>query len=252
MSGGKRPRGLFVTGTDTGVGKTVLAASIAAALVARGVAVRALKPVITGLEDPPDQTWPPDDVLLARVTGDRRQRVAPVRHGPPVSPHLAAELSGSPVPVQELVSLAREAAAQSETLIVEGAGGLLVPLRGSYDMRALARDIGLPLVVAARPGLGTINHTLLTLEAARAAGLKPAGVVLGPWPAEPSTMELSNRDTIAALGMVEVSTLPWLRGPDPELLAAAGATLPLERWLGAPAAARYLERGCDARSPLPV
>ncbi|MGZ4175779.1 MAG: ATP-dependent dethiobiotin synthetase BioD, partial [Solirubrobacteraceae bacterium] len=97
--------------------------------------------------------------------------------------------------------------------------------------RALARTLGLPLVIAARPGLGTINHTLLTLEAARSAGLTVAGVVLTPWPRDPSVMERSNRETIARLGSVEVATLAPVARADPDLLADVGAELPLERWL---------------------
>ena len=98
-------------------------------------------------------------------------------------------------------------------------------------MRALARDLGLPLLVAARPGLGTINHTLLTLEAARHAGLEVAGVVLTPWPDDPSAIERSNRETIEQLGEVAVWTLPRVERADVELLAGAGARLPLDRWL---------------------
>ena len=89
----------------------------------------------------------------------------------------------------------------------------------------------LPLVIAARPGLGTINHTLLTLEAARAAGLTIAGVVMTPWPAQPSTMEDDNRATIAQLGDVEVATLPQMPRADPASMIAAGTALPLDRWL---------------------
>jgi dethiobiotin synthetase len=86
-------------------------------------------------------------------------------------------------------------------------------------------------VVAARPGLGTINHTLLTLEAARAAGLTVAAVVLTPWPAEPDVVARSNRATIARLGRVEVETLPVVESAEPGSLARAGGQLPLERWL---------------------
>ena len=107
-------------------------------------------------------------------------------------------------------------------LVCEGVGGLLVPLAGRVDVamrqevdrpylvRDLASDLGYPLVIAASPGLGTINHTLLTIEAARAAGLEVATVVLTPWPEEPSAIERSNRETIATLGKVEVQTLPPL------------------------------------------
>jgi dethiobiotin synthetase len=225
-------RGCFVTGTDTGVGKTVLAAAIVAALRARGVAVKPLKPVITGLDEPPDPDWPPDHELLARAAGCVPEAVALLRFGPPLSPQLAAELAGVPIDTAGLIAWIRERAGESEAIVVEGVGGLLVPLTDSYAVRELAVDVGLPLLIAARPGLGTINHTLLTLEAARAAGLTVAGVVLTPWPASPDIVERSNLETIARLSGIPVATLPRVARADPELLAAGGSSLPLARWLG--------------------
>jgi dethiobiotin synthetase len=219
-------RGLFVTGTDTGVGKSVVAAALCAALTARGEPVTAFKPVITGLDDPPGE-WPHDDVLLAGAAGGRQEReqVAPYRFGPPLSPHFAAELAGDVIEPARLVEAARGAAG---TLIAEGVGGLLVPITPGYLVRDLAVDLGLPVVVAARTGLGTINHTLLTVEAARAAGLAVAGVVMTPWPAAPEPIELSNRTTIERLGAVPVAGLP---PTDPGSLAEAGSHLPLKDWL---------------------
>jgi len=224
-------RGLFVTATGTGVGKTVVAAAILAALRARGERVAAFKPVVTGCDEPIDPHWPPDDELLARAAGARAADVTRARFGPPVSPHLAAELAGAPLDPALLRGAFDARAAEAEAVIVEGVGGLLVPLARDYLVRDLAIDLGLPLVVASSPGLGTINHTLLTLEAARAAGLRVAGVVMTPWPDAPSAMEEDNRATVAALGEVEVATLPTLPRADPPLLARAGAALPLDRWL---------------------
>ena len=225
-------RGLFVTATDTGVGKTVVAAAIVAALRARGERVAAFKPVVTGTDEPADPDWPPDDELLAAAAGMRAEDVAPARFGPPVSPHLAAQLAGTPLDPAALRAAFAGRAAQADVVIAEGVGGLHVPLTPDYLVRDLAVDLGLPLAVVARPGLGTINHTLLTVEAARAAGLHVAGVVMTPWPEQPSAMEVDNRATIARLGAVEVATLATLSGADPALLAAAGARLPIERWLG--------------------
>ena len=224
-------RGLFVTGTDTGVGKSVLAAAILAALRARGTTVRALKPVITGLDEPADPDWPPDHELLARAAGANPDQVMLVGYGPPASPHLAAELAGRPIRPAELTSAARALTSEDEVAVIEGVGGLLVPLADGYDVRQFALDLALPVVIAARPGLGTINHTLLTLEAARHAGLTVAGVVLTPWPAEPTEIERSNRETIARLGQVAVSVLPEIERGQVELLAAAGEQLPLDMWL---------------------
>jgi dethiobiotin synthetase len=224
-------QGLFVTGTDTGAGKTVVAAAVCAALAAQGRRVAAFKPVVTGTGQPAETGWPPDHELLAAVTAAAPGEVAPVAFPQPVSPHLAAELAGTSIEPAALVSAARRVAAGGDALVVEGVGGIMVPLTTGYLVRDLARELALPVVVAARAGLGTINHTLLTLEALRAVGLEPAGVVLTPWPDRPGTLEHSNRDTIALLGRTEVATVPHLPRADREALARAGAQLPLERWI---------------------
>lgn len=222
-------RGCFVTGTDTGAGKTVVAAAIAAALRARGERVAAWKPVVTGLEEP-DGDWPADHELLARATGANPRDVTTATFGRAVSPHLAAELEGRMLSLEALVRTARGAASGGRLLVAEGVGGLLVPF-GDFTVRDLAVALGLPLVVAARPGLGTINHSLLTIESARAAGLDVRAIVLTPWPAEPSVMQQSNRATIALFGAVEVATLPPTT-PSASDLARAGAGLPFARWIG--------------------
>lgn len=224
-------RGCFVTGTDTGVGKSVLTAAIVAALRSAGVEVRAMKPVLTGLDQPPDGEWPADHELLARVAGCRPEQVVIETYGPAVSPHLAVQLSGRGRPLRSLVEAIQAGAAPGAALVVEGVGGLLVPLDSESDVRDLARWLGLPVVIAARPGLGTINHTLLTLEAARARGLHVTGVVLTPWPDAPSVIESSNLETIERLGEVEVRTLGVVSQAAPEPLARAARELPLDRWL---------------------
>jgi dethiobiotin synthetase len=104
----------------------------------------------------------------------------------------------------------------------------MVPLTTGYLIRDFALDLHMPLVIVARPGLGTISHSLLAVEAARAAGLEVKAVVLTPWPDEPTAMERSNRDTIEQVGRVPVATLPLT---SPSSLAAAGDTLPLQDWL---------------------
>jgi dethiobiotin synthetase len=225
-------RGLFVTGTGTGVGKSVVTGAIVAALRARGVPVAPRKPVLTGLDDPVDPDWPPDHELLARAAACDPAEVVVRTYGPAVSPHLAASLAGQSLDRSELVT-ALLRVDDDRALIVEGVGGLLVPLSESgFSVRDLAVDLDLPVVVAAAPGLGTINHTLLTLESARAAGLDVVGVVLTPWPVDPGQIEISNRETISALGQVPVSVLGPVTRADPSLLAAAGAGLPLAEWLG--------------------
>jgi len=226
--GGAR-RGIFVTGTDTGAGKSALAGTICATLAARGERVAAFKPAVTGLDEPHGE-WPPDHELLAGTAsaGQSPDEVAPYRFGPPVSPHYAAELAGTRIERETLLEAARGAAEGSETLVVEGVGGLMVPLGADYLVRDLAVDLGLPLVVAARTGLGTINHTLLALEAARTAGLRVCGVVMTPWTADPEPIERSNRETVEWLAGVRVSELA---PTDPSSLAEAGCGLPLDEWL---------------------
>lgn len=209
-------RGVFVAGTDTGVGKTHLAAAIAATLLAAGHEVNAYKPVVSGTDDP----GPRDHVLLAQITGQDPAEVSPVAYGPAVSPHLAAELAGDVLHVEDLVDRGK---AMDGTVVVEGIGGLLVPVTESFCVRDFAAAFGLPVVIAARPALGTINHTLLTLESARGAGLDVRAVVITPWPASPSVMEESNRKTIAALGGVDVFTLG-------ETEFGAVADLPVSSW----------------------
>jgi dethiobiotin synthetase len=227
--------GLFVTGTGTGVGKTVLSAALLAAIVAAGERVRAHKSVVTGLDEPAPGGWPPDHELLASVAGMRPEEVTPLRYGPAVSPHLAARLAGEAIDPAALVARARAAAmaaaGKEQTLIVEGVGGLLVPLADELTVRDLAVALGLPVLIAAGPGLGTINHTLLTLDAARAAGLDVCAVVLTPWPEQPSKLEQSNRATIARLGNVEVVGLGPVASPTVADLARAGDALPWREWL---------------------
>jgi len=224
-------RGCFVTGTDTGAGKTVLAAALCAAMRADGVTAAAFKPVVTGVGEPAGGGWPADHELLASVTGVRPRDVCATTFAPAVSPHLAASLAGETIALDDLLAAARAAAAGADALVVEGVGGLLVPLTAEHSVRDLAAALGLPVVIAARPGLGTINHSLLTIEAARAGGLDVRAVVLTPWPDKPTVMQRSNRETIARLGGVEVAALGEV-SCHLEQLAAAGATLPWLGWLG--------------------
>ena len=200
--------GVFVTGTGTEVGKTVVAAAIAHTLAGEGKRVAVFKPAVTGL----DEEGEPDHALLRRAAGSEQsdEEIAPYRYGPPMSPHLAAELAAEEIEPARLLAAARSAGASSKALVCEGVGGLLVPLAPRYSVRDLAVDLALPLAIAASPGLGTINPTLLTIEAARSAGLEVVAVVLTPWPEKPGQIEESNRETIATLGGVTVETLPRL------------------------------------------
>jgi dethiobiotin synthetase len=236
--------GLFVTGTDTGVGKTVLSAALLAAMRAAGEEVIAHKPAVTGLGEPPDgdgAPWPADHELLAAAAAMEREQVTPRRYAAAVAPPLAAEIAGERLTREDVLEGARAAVAAASqadrgggprTLVVEGAGGLLSPLAGELTVCDLAVALGLGLLIAARPGLGTINHTLLTLHSARAAGLTVRAVVLTPWPERPSRLESYNRETIARLGGVEVEVLARADSAEIDELARVGEPLPWRRWLG--------------------
>lgn len=195
-----------------------MAAALARAQAANGRKVAVFKPAVSGLDDYAGGEELPDHELLRLASGSSQtdDEIAPYRYGPAVSPHLAAEMAGEPIDPDRLREAAQAAASGADLLICEGVGGFLVPLTPDYLVRDLARELALPVVVVASPGLGTINHTLLTLEAVRAAGLTVGAVVLNPWPEKPSAMEQSNRETIASLGEAPVRTLPQLDLADPE------------------------------------
>ncbi|MGI8633166.1 MAG: dethiobiotin synthase [Solirubrobacterales bacterium] len=202
-------RTVLVTGTDTGVGKTMVAAAIARSHARHGCRVAVFKPVQSG----DDEASEPDHLLLRRAAGSSQDpdEISPYRFGPPLSPHRAAELSDRAIDMGRLVAAARAAADGADVLVVEGAGGLLVPLDDELTVRdlfaVLTAELDAVTVIVARPGLGTINHTLLTLEAADQGGLAVLGVVLTPWPAEPGEPETSNRTTLLERTMKPVLTL---------------------------------------------
>jgi dethiobiotin synthetase len=215
-------RGLFVTGTGTEVGKTVVAAALARTAAAQKKRVAVFKPAVSGLDDVVGA--PADHELLRLAAGSPQtdDEISPYRYGPAVSPHLAAELAGERIDPDRLIKAALSAARNTDLLVCEGVGGFLVPLAPGYLVRDLARELGLSVVIAASPGLGTINHTLLTAEAIRGAGLELAAVVLTPWPDAPSALEQSNRSTIDAVARTKVLTLPELD------LSRPGSWPPLE------------------------
>jgi dethiobiotin synthetase len=207
------PAGLFVTGTGTEVGKSVVAAVIAHEAAVTGRRVSVFKPAVSGLEEGGES----DHALLRRASGSAQSDddIAPYRFDPPVSPHLAAELAGVRIDPAALRDKALAAGALGDFFVCEGVGGLLVPLTPGYLVRDFAVDLGMEIVVVADPALGTINHTLLTLEAARAVGLEVRAVVLSRWPEEPGHLERSNRETIERLGDVDVLTLPMIDLAEP-------------------------------------
>jgi dethiobiotin synthetase len=169
-------RGFFVTGTDTGVGKTLVACALVRGLRARGIDAGAMKPIETGV----GADGPLDALALreAAGSGDSLDYVCPQRFALPAAPTVAAAHEGRRVDLEAVHKAFEQLAAAHELVVVEGAGGLLVPAAEGVSMADLAADLGLPLLVAARAALGTVNHTLLTLEAAEHRGLAVAGVVI--------------------------------------------------------------------------
>ena len=218
-------RGLFVTGTGTGVGKTVLSAALLAGDVRRGAGARR-EPVVTGLDEPSETGWPPDHQLLAGAAGMTPRGGCALRYGPAVYAPSGGRARGRAIDPADLLARASEAAIDQSALIVEGVGGLLVPLADEFTVRDFAVALGLP-VIAASPGLGTINHTLLSIESAQAAGLDVRAVVLTPWPDAPTEMECSNRDTISRLGEIEVAVLAHVPSPSPRPTSREQAVLSL-------------------------
>ncbi len=207
-------RGVFVTGTGTEVGKTYAAAMVAHSFASEGQRVKVFKPALTGLDEPGE----PDHAILRRAARSDQsdEEIAPFRYGPPVSPHLAAAMVGEKIEREALLEAAQVAQEGADAFICEGVGGLLAPLSLDYLVRDLIVDLAMPVAIASPPGLGSINHTLLTIEAARSAGLQVTSVIFTPWPENPGEIELSNRETIAALGGVDVATFPWVDPADPD------------------------------------
>ena len=171
--------GWFVTGTDTGVGKTFVARGIAAALRARGRRIGVMKPVETGCGA--DITRRPADALALRAAAGSTlplDRICPYQLDAPLAPDIAARLENTRIDPAAIVAAFRAIEDEHDLTLVEGAGGLLVPIAERYTMADLAGDLDLPLLVVVHSKLGAINHTLLTLEAAAARGLAVSGYLL--------------------------------------------------------------------------
>ena len=179
--------GVMVTGTDTDVGKTVVAGALAGALRRRGINAGVMKPIQTGATATPAGLESPDAAVLCRLAGttDPAELVCPVQLELPAAPSVAAEAAGTEIQLPPILEAFEELAARHALMIVEGSGGIAVPIRGKYLFADLALELGLPLVVVARPSLGTINHTVLTVHFARALGLEVLGVIINGYPDDP-------------------------------------------------------------------
>ena len=209
--------GYFVTGTDTGIGKTVVSACLCLALQGSIQRVAYMKPVQTGCDTAADgRGVPPDPAFVLSATGftpdpDEVADVCPVSLRLPASPHLAAAEQSRLIDVSALVAAFNRLQTRYEQLVVEGAGGVMVPLNDKATILDLIQALALPAVVVARSGLGTINHTWLTLDTLRRAGVAVAGVVLVDTTDQPpGLIEADNARVIAARGRVPVlAHLPY-------------------------------------------
>lgn len=173
-------RNLLITGTDTGVGKTFVGCGLAAALTTRGHSVGVLKPAETGCALQAGEFVPEDAQRLAAFARNTLpvDQLCPYRFAPPLAPSLAAEMAGAKIDPRRLRALFDQRRAQHEVMLVEGAGGLLVPLVERYTFADLARDLDIALLVVVGSKLGALNHTLLTLHCARAMALPVAGYIV--------------------------------------------------------------------------
>lgn len=173
-------KGVFITGTDTGVGKTHVGIAIARALAAHTVDVGVMKPAETGCRQRRGRLVPSDAAALmaAAEVDDALDLVNPYRFRQPLAPAVAAEQQGSVIRTARILSAYRTLAKRHRFLIVEGAGGIMVPLSRRTTYLDLAERLRLPVLVVARPNLGTINHTVLTVRAIQARSLSVAGIVL--------------------------------------------------------------------------
>ncbi len=216
-------KGLFITGTDTGVGKTHVACGLARALVAQGVRVGVMKPVETGVAG----AVGPDTAALIDAAGGAApaDKVCPYIYKMPAAPLAAARAEGGTVSPDRLVSAYAELCVGRQVMLVEGAGGWAVPIAAHFAMGDLAALIGLPVLVVARRGLGTVNHTRLTVDAIRSRGLAVAGVVLnGPEAPDDPTI-VGNGPLIAELtGVPVLEAPPW--GGDAPLTGLLNALIP--------------------------
>lgn len=226
--------GVFVAGTDTGVGKTVVAAGLAAALREQDADVGAIKPVETGCDRGPDGALEPEDAAVLGSSVGPGRTYCPRRFEEPLAPRVAAERAGDPLEYDWLRGAVDRAIGIHDVAVVEGVGGVRVPLAGDAEVVDLVADVGLPTIVVADAGLGTLNHTALTVDALRQRDVEVAGVVLTRWPDEPDIATETNPGELRR--MCDVAVLARLpAGADDPVAVATEALDPLAQRLGAAA-----------------
>jgi dethiobiotin synthetase len=221
--------GLFITGTDTGVGKTLVAAAIANWFMRHGHRTAVCKPIATGCVHRREGLVSEDAEFLAHHADAKfpLDTICPQRFAEPLAPAIAAERAGQSIEWKLIDEAIQTMASDSDVLIVEGVGGIMAPIETRRTVLDIARCLSLPAIVVARPGLGTINHTLLTLHALRSGTIPIAGVVINQYPPDtPSTAEETNPRAIEKWGKVPVlCVVPRFTGPaipnlPPDVIAA--------------------------------
>lgn len=237
-------KGIFITGTDTGVGKTVAAAALARLLRDKGVNVGVMKPVTSGCDARGGELFSADAELLAFGAKTAvSHEVAPYLFREPIAPSAAAEIEHTRVEFSRILAAYHRLAEQHDFIIVEGAGGLMVPLSGGLMVADLVKLLALPLLVVARPDLGTVNHTVLTTFVARQMEIDVRGVLINGYPEEPSLAESTAPHLIDSLaGVPLLGRLPRIDASDEQVIVVA-----LAAWLGSQPATRILLReiGCE-------
>jgi dethiobiotin synthetase len=219
-------KGLFLTGTDTAVGKTFITAGIARCLRRQGRAVRVAKPVATGAAWVEGRWRSEDTWQLAIAAGQETELAAitPWVFAEPVAPAVAARLQGRQLELRQMADAVRRVDAPEGVLLVEGVGGLLCPLTERETVADLVAELELPLVIVARNTLGVLNHTLLTLDAARQRGLAVAGVVVNTTDADWNQARATNADELTRwIAVPLLCEVPYQPGPataEPAALAA--------------------------------
>jgi dethiobiotin synthetase len=224
-------KGIFITGTDTGVGKTIVASALARHLHDLGMNVGVMKPVTSGCRKERGTLVSDDAALLAwgACLDTLDTDMAPYLLSLPIAPGEAARLEGLRINLQVIADSFSKLTSRHDLVIVEGAGGLMVPLAGELLIADLVKLLSLPLLVVAGPNLGTINHTLLTCFAARQLGITVCGVFINNFPEEPGIAEESAPNLIEALaGVPFLGILPHLQGIDKEVVAGLAKLLSLD------------------------
>ena len=222
-----RLKGLMVVGTDTGVGKTLIAGAIARYLLGRGRRVEVFKPAATGCRHDREGLVSEDAEFLAAAAESRRMlaEIAPLRYSRATAPNVAAQWAHQTVDLEAMFASYRRLEGQCDAVVVEGVGGVLCPISDDFWVIHLAKLADLPVVIVARAGLGTINHTLLTLYAARQAGLHVAGVVINRYLLEPPTGPAARSSPSAREGPADDADLAMFTNPEQIALRGKVAVL---------------------------